>query len=334
MLRVGIVGTGSMGATHADAWRYTDTRVVGVLSQNKANAEQLAKKYYAKAYDDLGTLLQDVDMIDICTPTHLHHEMVLAAAAAGKHIVIEKPLALTMTQTREMIAACESADVQLLVAQVLRFFPEYAAAKAVVERGEIGRVAVMRLSRCGFKPMRNNPDSWFHDLSKSGGVMLDLMIHDYDYARWVAGDVESVFAKHIFANFVDASGDHALVILRHTNGALSHIEGGWAYPVPMFRTSLEIAGDKGLIEHPAGSSVPIAIHLHESEKRNAADVAIPTSPMLISPYAVQIKHFYDVLMGKAQPIVTAADGAAAVQIALAAIESANTGRRVMLSGVQ
>jgi len=141
-----------------------------------------------------------------------------------------------------------------------------------------------------------------------------------------------VFAKNITTNFPDATGDYALVILKHASGALSHIEGGWAYPAPMFRTSLEIAGSLGLIEHPAGSSVPIGIHLHEAQAHNA-DIAVPASPMLEDPYTTQAQHFYDVLTGQKTPRVTAQDGAAALRIALAAIESARTGRHVLVKEV-
>jgi predicted dehydrogenase len=161
-------------------------------------------------------------------------------------------------------------------------------------------------------------------------MMMDLMIHDFDYARWIAGDVETVFAKHIADRFADAPGDHALVILRHTSGTLSHIEGGWAYPAPLFRTSLEIAGQEGLIEHPTGSSVPLGVYLHQTEKTDV-DIAVPASPLAEDPYTTQLRHFYDVLSGvTSTPRVTAEDGAAAVQIALAAIESARTGRPVTL----
>jgi myo-inositol 2-dehydrogenase / D-chiro-inositol 1-dehydrogenase len=151
----------------------------------------------------------------------------------------------------------------------------------------------------------------------------------------VAGDVESVYAKHIGDTFSEAAGDHALVILRHTNGALSHVEGGQAYPAPMFHTSLEIAGEHGLIEHPAQSSVPLNIYLHESGAGADVDIAVPTSPLREDPYTTQIKHFYDVLTGTEKELrVTAEDAAAALHIALAAIESARTGRRVLLKEVQ
>jgi len=334
MLRVGIVGSGFMGTTHAAAWSNTPAQMVGICSVDTARAQKLAEQYRTKVYDKLDDLLNDVDVIDICTPTHLHHEMVLQAAAAGKHIICEKPLARTVTQARAMVAACEKAGVKLLVAHVVRFFPEYAGAKAAVDRGDIGNVAVVRLTRCSFQP-KLAADNWFLDAEKSGGMMLDLMIHDFDYARWIAGDVVSVFAKSVRSKTPDAPNDYGIAILRHKNGAISNVEGGWAYPPPMFRTALEIAGDAGLIEHPADSSVPLGIYLKQSAKGDAPDVGLPMSPLAEDPYTTQIKHFYDVLTGKAAASrVTAEDGLAAVQIALAAIESARTGRAVNVEDVQ
>lgn len=322
-----------MGRVHAAAWAQTPATLVGVLSSDREGAASLAAEYGAAVYDSLGALLSDVDVVDICAPTHLHKEFALAAAAAGKHIVCEKPLARTSADAQTMIAACEQAGVMLLVAHVVRFFPEYASAKAIVDRGEIGRVGVTRLTRCSFKPARSDPSSWFHDTTKSGGMMFDLMIHDFDFARWVSGDVATVYAKHVIDRFPDAPGDYALAILKHTNGAMSHVEGGWAYPVPMFRTALEIAGERGLIEHPAASSVAVNIYQHEAASAEVT-IAVPRNPVLEDPYTTQIKHFYDVLTGaNTEPRVTAQDGAAAVEIALAAIESAQSGRPVQLKAV-
>jgi predicted dehydrogenase len=215
----------------------------------------------------------------------------------------------------------------LLVAHVVRFFPEYAQAKAIVDRGEIGRVGVVRLRRVSALPTWSE-DNWLMDEEKSGGMILDLMVHDFDYARWVAGEVESVFARNVRRALPDEQRDYALVILRHTSGALSHVEGGWAYPAGMFRTALEIAGSGGLIEHPSGSSVPIQIHLMETEEAKATSV--PTSPLIEDPYVTEIKHFYDAIANHATPRVTAADGLAALRIGLAAIKSARTGQRVTL----
>ncbi len=330
MLRVGIIGAGFMGTTHASAWARTPATLAGIYSLNIERMQQVAKQYNTKSYKNLDALIADVDVVDICTPTHLHHQMVIQSAKAGKHIICEKPLARTLTQAREMIEICQNAGVQLLVAHVVRFFPEYAQAKSIVERGEIGKVGVVRLKRASFQP-KAGEESWFHDVEKSGGMLHDLMIHDYDYARWVAGDVKQVFAKHVRTNQPDSVGDYALVILRHENGALSNIEGAWAYPAPMFETALEIAGDKGLIEHPVNSSTPLRIHLMTDNDADNPDIAVPTSPLSEDPYATQIKHFYQLLTGEeTKPTVTAQDGLHALEIALAATQSAQTGQPVVI----
>jgi predicted dehydrogenase len=276
-------------------------------------------------------MLPDVDVVDICTPTHLHLEMTLQAAAAGKHVVCEKPLARSSAQALEMIAVCRKAGVKLLVAHVVRFFGQYALAKASVANGDIGKPGVIRLSRGSFRPKK--PDgNWFLDESKSGGILMDLMIHDYDYARWIAGDVESVFAKRVLNEHPEAPVDYGLVILKHRSGALSHIAGAWAYPPPTFRTHLEIAGDGGLIEFDSADTAPI-LNLLAKTNSDSPDVGLPSSPVSESPYTTQLKEFYAVLLGEKEPRVLAEDGLAAVQIAEAAIQSAASGKAVMLESL-
>ena len=331
MLKIGIVGSGFMGSTHAAAWAKLPVEFVGICSADHERVKKLASQYGAQPFEALDTLLEKVDVIDICTPTYLHYPMVLQAAAAGKHIVCEKPLARTSAQGREMIAVCEKANVQLLVAHVVRFSPEYVQAKALVENGDIGRVAVQRLTRCSALPTWAT-ENWLMEMEKSGGMLLDLMIHDFDYARWVAGDVESVFAKSLRGQRPGATEDYALVMLKHTNGAITNVEGGWAYAPGMFRTAFEIAGDAGLIEHPADSSTPLGIYMKE-KNIVAAEALVPTSPLTEDPYYTQIKHFYDVLTSGITSRVTAEDGLAAVQIGLAAIESVRSGRQVQIAEV-
>ncbi len=330
-MRVGIVGAGFMGVTHAAAWAETPAALAGFIAETSAEAQRLAAQYGARVYPALAALIADVDVVDICAPTHLHHPMALQAAVAGKHIVCEKPLARTAAQGQEMIAACRRAGVKLLVAHVVRFFPEYALARSTVESGEIGRPAVIRLARGSFRP-KKPVGNWFLDFEKSGGMMLDLMIHDFDYARWVAGEVESVFAKSVSQTQPGAAIDYGMAILRHTSGALSHVAGAWAYPPPTFRTRLEIAGDAGLIEFDSDAAAPIQMLLQKANS-DSPDVGLPASPLSESPYTTQIKEFYAALAEDRPTRVSAEDGLAAVRIALAAIESARTGKAVKVTEV-
>ncbi len=328
-MRVGIVGAGSMGVVHAASWQQTPATLAGFFAKSSHDATRLAEKYNARVYKNYAALLNDVDVVDICAPTHLHHDFVLQAAAARKHIICEKPLARTMAQGRAMLDACRNANVKLLVAHVVRFFPQYALAKQNVANGSIGTPAVVRLARESARPKRP-PNNWFFDFEKSGGMLLDLMIHDFDYARWLAGEVETVFAQSIATENPDAPLDFGLAILKYKNGALSHITGAWAFPPPNFRTAIEIAGDAGLIEWKSADTAPLEFFLHE-RAGDFPDVGLPSSPLREDPYTTQLQEFYDALLNDTPTRVTAEDGLAALQIALAAIESARTGKPISLA---
>lgn len=328
-MKVGIVGVGFMGTTHASGWADTPARMVGFTAETQKEAGALAKQYHAKIYSSLEDMLPDVDVVDICSPTHLHHEMILKAAAAGKHVVCEKPLARTTQQAREAVEACKEAGVQLLVAHVVRFFPEYALAQSAAANGQIGRPAVLRLHRGSYRP-KKPAGNWFLDEAKSGGILMDLMIHDYDYARWIAGDVETVSARRVTERHPDAPVDYGLVILSHRSGAISHIAGSWAYPPPTFITRFEIAGDRGLIEFDSDGTAPIHNLILKTGGSDAPDVGLPSSPISESPYTTQIKEFYAALADGKPTRVSATDGLASVQIAEAAIQSAQSGQPVHL----
>jgi predicted dehydrogenase len=329
-MKIGIIGAGFMGSTHAAGWSHSQAEIVGIVAKPEEEAaQQLAQKYGAQVFDRLEDVLPEIDVVDICTPTHLHYEMARQAAQAGKHIFCEKPLTRTLEESQKLIAVCKNAGVKISVGHVVRFFPEYIQAKALVDRGQIGQLGVIRLSRETFCPKKAE-DNWFVDFEKSGGVILDLMVHDFDYARWLAGEVESVYARNILSANPNAQIDHALVILTHKNGTISHIEGSWAYPPPMFRTRFEISGSQGMLDHDSQATTPINLHMHQQDDGKTPDIPTPTSPISEDPWTTQIKAFYRALIGDSPLPVPAEDGLAALQIGLAAIESARTNRAVKL----
>jgi predicted dehydrogenase len=325
-MRVGIVGAGIMGGAHAAGWQATPAQVAGYRDIVEERAQALASRHGGQAYDSLEALLRGVDVVDVCTPTDVHYEIVMQAAAAGKHVVCEKPLARTLAQGREMVAVCKAAGVKLLVGQVVRFFPEYARAKAAVDDGLIGQPAVLRLTRCVSQP-RKSDDNWFLDFKRSGGVTLDLMVHDFDYARWVAGEVVRVFAKSLSVMQPEAGVDHTLAILTHASGAITHVEGSWAYP-PVFYTAFELAGSEGLLAFDSEASSPIRFLRHQQVDTQVPEVPLPSNPLLESQYTTEIRAFYETLAHDAPLRVSAADGLAAIQIALAAIESSQSGQAI------
>lgn len=334
MLKIGLIGTGAMGTVHAYSWSQTPAQLVGAISLEPEQTQRVCAPYGAQVYDDVDALIHDVDVVDVCTPTPTHYEFVLKAAAAGKHVICEKPLGRTLAQGEEMVRTCREAGVHLLVGHVVRFFPEFELAKGRIDAGDIGRLSVIRLKRAGFQPHRGT-SSWFLDFEQSGGLILDLMIHDCDYARWIAGEVESVYAKDVRSKEPGAKGDYALAILRHASGAITHLESAWAYPPPIFRTYFEIAGSDGLIEHASQDSVPLGLHIDQQPGGDTTSIAIPQSPLKADPWTLEIQHFYDVLTGTLPQLrITAEDALAALRLALAAIQSAQTGRAVNIQEVQ
>jgi predicted dehydrogenase len=332
-MRVGVVGAGSMGKTHAAGWKFLETsgdgaKLMGITAH--AGAESLAAQHEINAYDTYEDMLADVDIVDICTPSNLHYDMVLQAAKAGKHIICEKPIALTVEDGRAMIDACNEAGVRFFIALVVRFIPEYRSAQEVVAAGQIGRPCVIRLKRVSYQPFKAD-DNWFVDESRSGGMILDLMLHDYDYARWLAGNVKRVFAKSVRATDPNAPGDYALVTLRFESGAIAHIEGGWAYPVGFFRKGFDIAGTDGVIESHIDATEPLQTYLANPPEEEVSDVAVPMSAVAESPYTLQLKHFLDAMLNNTPFSVTAEDALAALQIGLAVRKSLQTGRSVTIN---
>jgi predicted dehydrogenase len=330
-MKVGIVGTGSMGSTHAMGWAETDAEIVGFCAESVPEAEPLAKKYHTKVFEKLDQLLSEADIVDICTPTYLHPTQVRQAAKARKQIICEKPLALDWQSGLEMLRACEEAGVRLLVAQVVRFFPEYAAAKELVDSGQIGKPGTIHLRRCSYRPKKPS-NNWFLDEQKSGGILMDLAIHDFDYARWVAGDVRTVYTQKVSSLDPSSPIDFGLTILTHENGTLTHVTCGWAYPPPNFQTGFDINCERGAVHFDSEETMPIH-NLIQTDK-DAPDVALPGSPLAESPYTSEIKEFYRAICYGDEVRVTGMDGVKAVQIACAARESARTGEPVQIKPLE
>ena len=330
-MRIGIIGAGSMGQVHAAAWLEAGAQVVAVNSGSLESALWLAAQYGARVCSSLAELLEHSDVVDLCVPTHLHHAMTLEAASAGKHVVCEKPIALEIGDARAMIAACEQAGVRLFIAHVVRFFPQYRAARDHVQSGQIGNLGVIRLKRAAYQP-RVSGENWFLDSQKSGGMILDLMVHDFDYARWLGGPVAQVFAKSARASRTDSPTDFALVTLEFESGAMAQIEGGWAYPAGVFRTGFDIAGSSGLIEWSSDDTNTIKSFL-EPTNSGVAEVGLPLSILAEDPYLTQIKHVKQALETRTEFLVTPTEALEALRIGLAAKRSLETGRSISIAEV-
>ena len=320
-LRVGVVGAGGMGRTHLAAWRRIGADVT-VFSPGGATGRgaALAAEQNVRVAARLADLLAAAEVIDICTPTDTHHDIAVAAFGAGRHVICEKPLALTSAEAADIADRAHAAGLQLHVAHVVRYFAAYAAAHAAVRGGLIGAPTELRLRRVGAAPAA----PWFYDVTRSGGVLMDQMIHDFDYARWVAGRVLTVEARvrRCGANDVTAEAT-----LRHASGAVTRLTGGWLAPETPFTTALSIIGSDGTLTQSATGDTSGAVLL---TRAGAAPEQILDAATIAAddPYLAQLREFAAAIAGGDGPAprVTVSDALAAVELVLAALRSAAGGR--------
>jgi predicted dehydrogenase len=235
-----------------------------------------------------------------------------------------------------MIAACEATNTPLFVAHVLRFFPEFSRAKATVARGAIGKPGVIRTMRAGSFPRLGDTfySAFYGDFARSGGVTLDLAIHDIDYHRWIAGDVERVFARGL-AYSGKSQIDQSYLLLRFHSGAIGHIDTSWALPPGLRRHRLEIAGDQGLIEWDSFQPAPVITALFDPNNAGPAQQdAISPIAERDDPYFAQLAHVFDALSHNTPFLVSPNDALMALKVALAALESIRSGQAIELDSFQ
>jgi len=328
MLKVAVIGTGTMGGEHVAAWRSVErAQVTAVLGRNKGKAEALASECGAAAYDSFEAMAREAefDAVDICLPTHLHREYAQKAADAGKHVICEKPIALEPKDAEAMIACCEDRGVRLLIAHDLRFCPEYAQARRLVLSGKLGRVGTIRMSRRSRFP--EGSGGWYVDAAKSGGVVTDLLIHDIDWLLWTFGDAERVTALRAGGGPGEAPLDYALLAIRMRSGAIAHLEGSWAHTE--FSSSFELSGTAGMLVEHMADSMPLRTYARSGPGEPQA-VAVPDMSLRRNSYELELSHLTECLLDGAEPIVSAGDAAKALEVAWAALESARTGRPVAI----
>jgi len=339
MLRVALVGAGGMAGMHASCYgKIGNAELVGVMDIRKEAADALGAKHGVAGYTDFDAMLDAThpDIVDVCCPTPWHVDYVTRAAERAGELGIrgistEKPMARTVAECERMAAACELAGIPLFVAQVVRFFPEFALLKQRVETGSVGAPAAVRTRRGGAMPRAWN--DWYGNYELSGGCVLDLIIHDFDWLRWTFGEVERVYAKGLSTTKLPAY-DYALVTLRFQSGVIGHVEGTWSDPSG-FKVAVEIAGDAGLAEYnfnqPTGVPFKTALKAIEgADGTSKPGVAVPESPTAVNPYQAELQHFLDCVEAGTKPSITPKDGIEAVRIALAALESIETGKPVSI----
>ena len=319
-LRAGIVGTGGISRAHLPGWTELGAEL---HCFSLTGAEEFAAESGARVHGTLEELLAAVDVVDVCTPTPEHPAVVRAALDAGKDVVCEKPLALTAEEVRDLAEHAERVGRRLFPAHVVRFFPQYAAAKRAIDTGAVGELAVLRFERTGSLPDR----SWYADEELSGGIVMDQMIHDIDQALWMAGPVSTVYAQQSIASS-DSAVRTAHVVLTHRSGAISHCRGFWGPVGTTFRYTFDLSGDGGQLQYDSAGDPGIVFDAVASGRQSSGDGFLPDVSTLRDPYAAEIVEFAAALRAGAPTRVDAADGVLAVKVSRAALESLRTGRSI------
>jgi predicted dehydrogenase len=317
-----------------------EAEVVAVASPTPGNAEAFARRHgVPRHYADYRDLLGDpeVELVSVTAPNRLHAPVTIAAAAAGKHVVCEKPLCVTLEEADAMIDACARAGVLLLYAEELFFAPKYVKAKQMADEGAFGRV---HLVKQGEKHSGPHSD-WFWDVAQSGGgALMDLGCHGIAFCWWFLGKprVASVYAQlSTQVHGARTEGDdEAVCIIEFEGGAVGVVENSWTKPGGMDDT-IEVYGDKGqtYADLLMGNALPT---YSEAGFGYAVEKASTTRGWTYPVFEEhwnygfpqEMRHFARCVRGKEAPISDGETGRVVQEVLYAAYASAGLGRKVPL----
>lgn len=337
-LHVAIVGFGFMGRTHYGAWKKTPCAKVTAICDS--NLSQLSRKVAGNGNDaDLATDFKGVavvesfdellarggfDVVDLTLPTPLHPALVKKALAAGCHVLCEKPMALDVKSCNAMIAAAAKSRGKLMIAQCLRFAPAVKYLHDVVASGKYGKVVGASFDRASMLPgWGAGGKSWFLDEEASGGVLLDLHIHDVDFINWTFGRPKSVAVRRHVRS--DGVTDRATTLYGYRNCVVSSSASWAASPSFSFEARSFVELEKATIVMDAKRAAPLQVYPFRGR---------PFTPKLdysISPYEAEIKAFAAWTLGRRASVpITLEDARDAVALVEAERMSMRAGREIMI----
>ncbi|MGG1575054.1 Gfo/Idh/MocA family protein [Fictibacillus sp. NRS-1165] len=312
-MKIVILGYGFIGDIHLNAYRQmNDVEVAGIYSTTRTGDLQ-----GIPFYNDLERCLEIADVVDVCLPTFMHRDVFEKAVERGKHVFLEKPMAHTDEDCQRMLELEEQSSSKVMVGQVLRYFPEYRKLKESIDPD---KPASTLLSRRSQLPV--SAKNWSLDRRNSGGVILDLSLHDIDFARWAFGPVTRVYAQ------TDPDHYYALITLRHENGSISRIEGSWRYDGG-FAQEADIAQENDLLTFNSQEIHPLMVHRKVSLKKDSTEVP----PVLLrdDPWYLELRDFVDSIRNDGPVPVTLQDAYESTKIALLALQSAHEKRPISLA---
>lgn len=324
MQRVLLAGLGMMGKKHADVYHLlSDACVVGVVDpRGEELGESLRSSHlgHVPVFFDFESAARELDYssVDICLPTDLHRDIALQAFAAGKHVFCEKPIALTRTDAAAMTGAAREAGRQFMVGHCIRFWPEYVELKRLVDSGEHGRLLSLSLSRRTGRP-GYSIGNWVNKPERCLGAALDLHIHDTDFLLHLLGTPDAVVSQGLR----DETGWSSIATQYVYDGRIVTAEGAWNYPPNWgFQMRYTAVFERAVLDYDSRSGLTLA-----------SGDAGPTA-LLMPPhdgYYRELAYFIGCLeRGEPVAISTGDHASASLDLVLAEIESAGSGKRISI----
>ena len=309
---VAVIGAGFWGKNHARVFKELDeTELIAVCDIDAEKAKNLAKQFSVETYTSVGKMLRraDIEAVTICTWSTSLAKEALKALKAGKHVLVEKPMAANSKQAEKLLKTAEKEGLHLTVGFLMRFIPGIQYIKESIEKRTIGELVCATAKRVSQWPER------IGDV----GVVKDLAIHDIDMMRYLfGGDPVAVYAKT--GNMKHKKfEDYAHIMLTFEGGKNAFIESNWLTP---YKTRvLVVTGSEAIAK--------IDYITQELMIENAKETIQPRLPWQ-EPLKLELRHFVNCILGKEKPLVTGMDGFKAIKIAEAALKSSKTGKLVKL----
>jgi len=336
MHRIGVVGFGGMGTRHSNCYQANpEAELAAVVDIRRERRQAAEEKFSIPTYEALEMMLEheELEVIDVCLPTYLHKDATVTALEAGYHVICEKPMALTVEECRAMVEAGRRSGRFLMVAHVIRFWPEYEVLKGLVESEELGRLCHISCERLASPPLWSW-ENWMMDPKRSGGGALDLHIHDTDFVLHVLGKPKAVTS---LGRCTESGWGH-ISTLYHYDGATALAEGGWDFEVQgfPFHMAYKAVFERGAVEFNIMTSPTITIFEDGKEPRHPElpppVVATDDAGINIADlggYYRETAYFLDCIEAGGKPKRSMPEESMeAVGVCLAEMESAATGNTI------
>jgi len=303
-VNVGVVGVGAMGHNHVRVYtRLKNANLLAVSDLMKGTLAEVSKKYNTVGFVDYDNVLKmpEIDAVSVCVPTTYHYEVVMSAIEQGKHVLVEKPIAFTLKEAKDMVKAARKQGVKLATGHVERFNPAVLEAKKLLREKLIGEVVSVSAKRVGPFPPR----------IKDVGVTIDLAIHEVDVMAYLMDSPVSKVYAHVGSRLEKCEyEDHAEIMMEFYNNAIGMLEVNWLTPYK--KRQLEVTGTDGII------SLDYIDQTVEIFGKNARNVRVPHR----EPLMEELNSFLNAILLDEKPKITGEDGIHALKTVLASMKSA------------